>query len=125
MTESLIHVRPVRLLLDVQSCTAQSLKEVLCVVGCQVGLRQWQPGHMAGGGWGRGCFYQTVYVEGSSLALAFRHLQSDFLFFVCCHPERSHFQEPADIRQMVKPCLRSVLRVVHTCCQIGFQIQPE
>lgn len=84
-------------------------------------------GHMADGSGrgGGGRFYQTVCVEGSGLALSSRHLQSDFFFFVCCHPERSHIQDPADIRQIVKPCLLSVFRVVHTCCQIVFQIQPE
>lgn len=82
-------------------------------------------GHMANGSGRGGRFYQTVCVEGSGLALSSRHQQSEFFFFVCCHPERSDIQKPADIRQMVKPCLLSVFRVVHTCCQIVFQIQPE
>lgn len=98
MTEQLIHIWQMRLLLDVQRCTEQSLKEVLCDVERQVGLHQ--------GVWeGRVDFYQTLCVEGSGLPPASRRLQSDFFVFVCCHPERSQFEEPVDIRQMVKPCL--------------------
>lgn len=70
MTELQIHVRLMRLLLDVQRCTAQSLKEV-CVVGHQVGLRQWQPGHMAdgsgGGVWAGGAFTGRFVRRGQDL----------------------------------------------------------